>query len=377
MKPGKVIVFSSDPFAFINFRRSFLVKLVDEGYEAVCLMPPAQDHVLKKLEAMGVRVLFLPIHRNSMNFFDLFKEILAVGRIVKHEKPSHLFSFFIKPNFISGLLKYFFPRLNVVVMFEGAGSFFEKERRLRFRENIIRRLGKWSLRLALRRVRRVIFLNSADLLEFTNLRIIEESQGKLLGPIGVNVSIYPTSTALASASRFLLCARMIKEKGVVEFVEAAKRVGREFPHVEFLLLGDVDSNPSSFTTQELGNLLSGTPVRWLGHKDPIPFYRNTSVFVLPTFYREGSPRSVQEAMACGIPVITTNVPGCKELIMNSGGGVLIDKKCCVSLEHAMRFFIENPIEISRLGSLGQAYARTHLRSEIVDDKLMRLVFFQD
>jgi glycosyltransferase involved in cell wall biosynthesis len=157
---------------------------------------------------------------------------------------------------------------------------------------------------------------------------------------------------------FLLVARLLREKGILEYVEAARLVKAKYPKVRFILLGALDVNPSSLTQKELDSWVSEGLLEWPGHVAVQPWLTQTSVFVLPS-YREGLPRSTQEAMAMARPVITTDVPGCRETVIENVNGFLVPARDSAALAQAMFKFVEQPDLVGPMGQQSRLMAEMY------------------
>src|SRR5690606_13205906 len=158
---------------------------------------------------------------------------------------------------------------------------------------------------------------------FLSLGLVREEQVVLLPGTGVDLTYFQEVPPVTRPVTFVLVARMLKEKGIYDFIVAARKIRRSHPDARFILVGGVDSNPGSISESEIRSWVDEGLVEWPGHvQDVRPWLAKASVFVLPSYYREGRPRSTQEAMAMGRPVITTAVPGCRETVQHNRNGFL-------------------------------------------------------
>jgi len=172
---------------------------------------------------------------------------------------------------------------------------------------------------------------------------------------------------------FILIARMLREKGIYEFVEAARQVRSRYPAVRFLLVGGVDQNPGSLTETELRGWVNEGLVEWPGHvTDVRPWFAQASVFVLPS-YREGVPRCSQEAMAMGRPVITTDSIGCRETVADGVNGFMVPVRDPVSLARAMIRFIESPDLIKIMGREGRRIAEERFDVHAINRQIIEVL----
>ncbi|WP_331838638.1 glycosyltransferase family 4 protein [Hydrogenophilus thermoluteolus] len=170
-----------------------------------------------------------------------------------------------------------------------------------------------------------------------------------------------------------LVAHMLREKGVLEFVAAARRIKANYPEVRFVLVGGLHPNPGSIQKEEIESWVREGVVEWAGQvADVRPWLAQTSVFVLPS-YREGVPRSTQEAMAMARPVITTDAPGCRETVMDGVNGFLIPPRDVDALVAAMERFIANPNLIRSMGTESRRLAEERFDVRVVNQRLMQIL----
>lgn len=367
--PKTIAIYSSDCFATFNFRGSFIKKVIDQGHRVVCFLPNSDHDTQLLILELGAEIFHVDIRRTSMNIFHIPIEILSFIRAMNDIKPDILFCFFIKPNLIGGLVIKLFKNVRFVCIIEGAGSLFSKRFSSTWFKRCFQKIMLKVYRFSLINCKCVMFLNEEDVNQFLSLNLISTKQVKFIGAIGVDLEKFAFPERNIQDPIFLMCARIIKEKGVVEFIEASKMIVTKYQKAQFFLLGGLDDHPSALTKGELVSLLEGSPVIWYGHTEVTPFLKKSTCFVLPTFYREGSPRSIQEALAASLPVITTNIPGCKELIVHDETGFLIKPQCVDSLVKAMEKIIINPRLGLNMGIRGRKFAEKHLNCNVVD-KLM-------
>ncbi|MCL4454978.1 MAG: glycosyltransferase family 4 protein, partial [Deinococcus sp.] len=198
--------------------------------------------------------------------------------------------------------------------------------------------------------------NPDDLKVFRERRLLNDpSKAVLINGSGVDVEHFRPEPLPQEVS-FLLIARLLRDKGVREFVEAARKVRRDHPQVRFRLVGWLDDSPSSITQAEVDGWVNEGTVEFLGRLEDVrPAIAQSTVFVLPS-YREGTPRTVLEAMAMGRAVITTSAPGCRETVVDEDNGFLVPVRDAEALAQAMRRFLENPTLAAQMGARGRAVA---------------------
>jgi glycosyltransferase involved in cell wall biosynthesis len=205
-------------------------------------------------------------------------------------------------------------------------------------------------RVALKKNKNVFFQNPDDLELFVDRKLVRYEQAVLIAGSGINLNQFTVTKIFTKPAIFLLVARLLKDKGILEYVEAARHIKAKYPKAVFQLLGPFDNNPSSISKSKILEWDHEGVIDYLGEtKDVRPFISKSNIFVLPS-YREGTPRSTLEAMAMGRPVITTDVPGCRETVINGQNGFLVPSKNIESLVKAMEYFLINFESIPQMGT---------------------------
>ena len=345
----KVILIIPHGTSALLFRGPLIRALLRRGREVVLATPDLPQEVARTLASWGVRVERYRLSRTGMNPFADLLTVHDLTRVLRRTTPQVVFTFQHKPN-IYGLLAAALARVPVrVAMVEGLGFAFTPGR-----ENV----GKWMLRrvlsflyrLSFSQTSRVFFLNPDDLDEFTRMGLLPKEKAVLLGGIGVPLEEWQPTSPHLEPFTFTLIARLLKEKGVREFAEAARIVKAQHPSVRFLLIGPSDSNPSAIAEAEVRGWVEEGLLEWIPWVEDVrPFMAQTSVYVLPSYYREGVPRSTQEAMAMARPVITTDVPGCRETVVHGFNGFLVPPRDSYALAQAMLRFLEKPSLVEEMG----------------------------
>lgn len=229
------------------------------------------------------------------------------------------------------------------------------------KSRLIARLVSWEIWFALRFHRVVFFQNRDDMRMFLSKGLVAGKQVQLVNGSGVNTREFqPISGSDSSSSngelRFVMVARMLRSKGVREYVTAARIVHNRNSRARFLLVGPSDTNPESISARQLAEWHSSGPVEYVGEvSDVRPIVGASSVFVLPS-YREGTPRAVLEAMAMGKPVVTTDVPGCRETVLDGVNGFIVPVRDSLSLAHALARFLDTPELVKSMGGQSREIA---------------------
>lgn len=235
--------------------------------------------------------------------------------------------------------------------------------------NVVTHLYRFSLR----RAESVIFQNQDNFRTFISRGIVSESKCRIVPGSGVSLSHYKQEPIPDGEIRFLLIARLLKEKGIREYVEAAKIVKKQFPTARFLLVGPSDPSPDGISLDVVKNWDGEGIIEYQGATaDVRPFLNDCHVFVLPS-YHEGMPRTVLEAMATGRPILTTNVCGCKETVENGSNGWLVPKGDAHALADRMIWFLENPNQLATMGAKSRTLAAQKFDVNIVNDQMLKIL----
>jgi len=260
---------------------------------------------------------------------------------------------------------------------EGLGYvFLDAPESLAWRRRALRWIVSLFYKFALGLNHRVFFLNKDDVSHFVDERIIDADKVARIDGIGLELDVFSPVTPVLQPVTFIMIGRMLREKGVYDFVEAARQVRERNPEVRFLLVGYCDTNPSSATEAELRAWVAEGIVEWPGRVNDVrPWLAQASVFVLPSYYSEGLPRSSQEAMAMGLSVITTDWVGCRETVQDGVNGFLVPVRDPEALAQAMMRFVESPGSIETMGQEGRRIAEERFDVHAINEQLMDVMGF--
>lgn len=348
----KIIVLASYANSLLNFRQELLEALVSKGHHVTACAPEKNEYVKEKLNSLNIEYRPLPLERTGMNPIKDAKTFLRLISFFKEIKPDMLISYTIKPVIYGSLAARLAGITNIYSIITGLGFAFEGGTKKR---KLLRLLVKVLYKVSLSTNTKVFFQNPDDLQLFKNLGIIKPGQEILINGSGVNLHKYQEAAPLINPPTYLLIGRLLKEKGVGEYAEAAKQLKKRYPSAVFRLLGPFDENPSSFQADQVNEWHKSGVIDYLGKtRDVRPYIAAAGVYVLPS-YREGTPRSVLEAMAMGRPIITTDVPGCRETINMGRNGFLVPVRDTKALINAMEKFILDPSLIPAMGRQSRIY----------------------
>ena len=342
----KFLLLASHPESIINFRGPLLKDIKDKGFDVYVLAPDLiqNEKITNQLKKMDIYYYEISMNRTGTNPFLDIRTIFQCWYLMLKIKPDYFLGYTPKPviygNLAAGLAR--IP--NRYALITGLGFTFQTNKQwLNF---LMRNLYK----IALNKANKIFFQNPDDQNLFFKLVIVKKKHNKtvIVNGSGVDIDKFK-ETSFPKKITFLLIARLLIDKGIREYFEAAKIVKKKYPHINFALVGWIDENPNSITKSELNNLLNDNCVEFFGRLEDVrPAITNSSIYVLPS-YSEGTPRTVLEAMAMGRPIITTDAPGCRETVINNKNGFLIQIKSSDDLANAMIKFIKNPELISIMG----------------------------
>jgi glycosyltransferase involved in cell wall biosynthesis len=346
----RVAILGNQAFSLLNFRGELIRAMVKHGHEVLALAPDYDEAGREAVRALGAKPMDYSLSRTGLNPLRDLKDFVFLIFLLRRLKPDLLFCYAIKPviygtlaGWVAGIPKRF-------AMIEGLGyAFIQTGEKEGPKRRFVRFTAQFLYRLALPRATKVFFLNQDDLKEFVSKGLVPKEKAFLLGPIGVDLEHFKPAPPVKSPVTFLFVGRLLREKGVLEFVEAARRIKAKYPDTRFIVLGGLDTNPGAIPRKEVEGWVKEGLIEWPGHvADVRPYLAQASVFVLPS-YREGVPRSIQEAMAMARPIITTDAPGCRETVIPGVNGFLVPVRNVDALVSAMERFINEPELIERMG----------------------------
>lgn len=372
----KIIIIGTTASSIYSFRKDLIQSMVRKGHDVYTFLSEHKDGDLLKVEELGAIPILYKQNRGGLNPFSDIKSTLELAKKINSVKPDIVFSYFVKP-VIFGTLAAKLARVpKIVGMLEGLGySFTEQPEGISRKAKMIKSIQVALYKAALPQLDELIFLNTDDPKDLLEKYSIKAKSVHILGGIGLNLEEYTyQATPNTKVINFLFIGRLLKEKGIHEFVAATKLIKQDYSNVKFTILGAIDeSNPGALKKSELDDLTSSGIIEYPGHVDNIiEWIASSHVFILPS-YREGVPRSTQEAMAVGRPVITTNVPGCRETVINGENGFLVERWSPEALAEKMIYFIKHPEHIEKMGLESYKIARDKFDAYKVNKRLLNIL----
>lgn len=358
----KFLMISSYLPSVLNFRGKLLEAIAAKGYQIVVIAPNHAEfpEQVQRLQQLGYQLVDVPMQRTGTNPVADLKTLFALYRAIRQIQPDILLSYTIKP-VIYGTWAAKLARVpQRFALITGLGYAFQRTQNQR--QGMFQRVIHGMYKQALAYSDKVFFQNPDDLALFRKLNLLELNKpAVVVNGSGVDIARFeevplPVQPNGVIKVAFLLIARLLGDKGVREYAEAAKIIKAQYADVEFHLVGWLDQNPSSIKQSELDQwFVDGRLHYWGRLQDVRPAIAATSVYVLPS-YREGTPRTVLEAMAMGRAIITTDAPGCRETVTDGDNGYLVEVKSVESLVQAMQRMIAQPEQIMEMGKRSREIA---------------------
>ena len=347
----------------INFRSGLIKKLISAGQKVSVI---AFDNKFQNdVESLGCDFYVINDNNRSTSPIKILTLKNKYVKLIETIKPDVVFTFMLKPNIFGVLASKKMKVKAIYSMVEGVGDAFImssiKWKVIRF---VIRILYKRSFKY----VDKVFFLNDDDKNDFINMKLVTHEKCIIINGIGVNLEKFSYSECVNKHS-FLMVARMLKTKGIYEYCECARRIKKIFPEVEFKYLG-AEGNVSIHDIQEY---INDGSIKYLGTtKDVRPYLNECSALILPS-YREGVPMSIMEALAIGRPIITTDVPGCKETVIDGYNGYLVEKGNVDQLVEKVKYIIENTDIYTVFGYNSRVYAENKFDQNKINNQIIEVI----
>ena len=348
----KIAIIVNEVSTLLHFRKELVLDLVKEGYEVFCLAEgyePSTKEIIVSWEAKPVEH---NLKRSNLNPLADIIEVFKLRKILKDIEPDMVLTCFVKPVIFASLAAKLAGIKKRVGMIEGLGyAFTPSTEKKGLKAKIIKFLQIQHYKIALPTLDKVLFLNPDDQRDLLIENNIKVKSTEILGGIGVNLDYYRYSEPkIKTDVSFIFLGRLLREKGIFEFLEAAKVVKKEKPNTQFLVLGQIDKqNPTAMSEEKLQEYIDANIIEYLGYVKNVPDYiEKVDVFVLPS-YREGVPKSTQEAMAMGKVILTTDVPGCRETVVDGVNGFLVPLFSAEKLAEKMLELINKPILVRSMG----------------------------
>lgn len=358
----KFLMISSFLPSVLNFRGKLLEALSAHGYEIHIMAPEFASfpEEQQKLEALGYHLHEIPMQRTGTNPLADLKLLKNLCKQIRRIQPDYVLSYTIKPVIYGTLASWLAKVPHRFALITGLGYAFQNVES--GKRSLFQKMVHGLYAQALKHGDKVFFQNPDDLKLFQGMHLLDANKPTVVvNGSGVNVQDFdvmplPTNEQGYVKASFLLIARLLGDKGVREYAESARIIKAQYPEAEFHLVGWIDDNPSAIAQTELDEWINDGRLKYWGKlSDVRPAIAASSVYVLPS-YREGTPRTVLEAMAMGRAIITTDAPGCRETVSHGVNGYLVGVKSVDDLVQSMQYLIEDPKLIEYMGQRSREIA---------------------
>ncbi len=348
-----------------NFRGELISKIISLGYIVYVTGPNKID--VDKIEQLGAHFIEIPNDKNGVNVFADLKYLYKLISLFRQVKPVATLGYTVKPVIYGAIAAKLCGVKSITSMITGVGYLFISKS---LKAKVLKCIVLCLYKIGLASAHRVIFQNPDDREEFITNGLVASNKTAIVNGSGVNMSKFSEEPYPKQLTFFML-SRVMHSKGVMEYAKAAKRVKSKYPEVRFMLLGAFEGIQDSINEAEFrAEYIDSGVIDYFGESDNIPsYYAQASVYVLPS-YREGTPRTVLEAMSMGRAVITTDVPGCRETVIDGASGYLIPSQDIESLVVAMTRFIEDKSLIESMGKRSHRYCYDKYRVEVVNESMI-------
>jgi glycosyltransferase involved in cell wall biosynthesis len=368
-----VLIIGAYSESIINFRGDLIRFLVKKNCKVYAMSEKTTVENELKIKNLGATFISYNVKRHGLNPINEFKTFLDLKKNINAIKPDILIAYTIKPVIWSGLAIFFNKKIKYFPLIEGLGYTFQKKD---LRRLILRKLVIYLYKISLYKSTGAIFLNNDNQNRFIDNNIISKDKCYIIDGIGVNLDYFAKQELQSGDLTFLMISRFLGEKGVKEYLQAAKIIKQKFSNIKFQLLGTFDNSLDSISPKLIEDAIREKIIDIIPQqKDVREYLKNCHVFVLPS-YHEGMPRTIMEAMSIGRPILTTDVPGCNDTVKNLENGLLVNKADHIDLANKMIWFIENTDKIKIMGDKSRLIATERFDVNIINTNLYYIIINQ-
>ena len=364
----KIVLISPKNRTAYNFRGDLIKTIITRGYEVIVTGPDNTD--VDKIAALGARFYEIPMNKTGTSVIGDLKYCKALTTFLKNERPDATLGYTVKPCVYGAIAAKRAGVKNITSLVTGGGYTFIATS---LKARVLGLIVKTLYRIGFNKADQVIFQNQDDQNEFCEKGLVKPVKCSFVNGSGVNLTQFEPSPFPREISFFML-SRLLKSKGVGEYLEAARIVKNKYPQTRFYLLGKYETDMQDALDKEYveGFIRNGIVERFEETSDVRPYYAMCSVYVLPS-YREGTPRTVLEAMAMGRPIITTDTQGCKETVKTGINGFLVPIKNSQAIAEKMIWMIEHPYQIEKMGQKSLEYVKEKFDVNKVNADMIRMM----
>ena len=370
--PPRLLFFVTEDWYFCSHRLPLAIAAKEAGFD-VAILTRTKKHA-DTIRSAGIRLIPSTLERRSLSPFREFRELFRIIKIYRREQPDIIHQVALKPVLYGSFAALFVKKARVINALAGLGFIYTSDT---LKSRLLKPFVTAAFRLLLNRDQnRVILQNPDDIKLLIENRILKQRLIHLVRGAGVNLKQFANTPEPTGDVCIILAARMLWDKGIGEFAAAAQQLHRQGVTARFILVGKCDQhNPAAIPEEQLNQWQSEGSIEWWGHQDEMAaVYAKAHIVCLPS-YREGLPKVLIEAAACGLPIITSDAPGCREVVRPSENGLLVPPRDKEALAEAMRKLIENPALRLQMGIRSRHIAE----QEFAEEKIIAetLAIYQD
>ncbi|OCP10119.1 MULTISPECIES: glycosyltransferase family 4 protein [unclassified Ensifer] len=374
----RIAVLSSYSRSLTNFRLELLRRLVEAGHSVVAVGPEQDEEVVNQLAGIGVEFVQTSMARTGLNPLTDLATLWSYWRLLRTRKIDVVIPYTMKPIVYGGIAARLAGVKRRYFLVTGLGHVYSDAASKRWLGRRVKQISILLYRLALKGAGGVFAYNRADTADIASCGLMSDLRDLTLVPgSGVDLDHYAFSQPPVGRPVFLLIARLLKDKGIIEYAEAARLVRQQYPEAEFRLLGQYDPSPAAISADTMAGWVKDGSLTYLGETTDVrPHLAECSVFVLPSYYREGIPRSILEAMSTGRAIVTTDLPGCDETVRDGVNGYLVEPRNARQLAEVLCRFLKAPSLVAEMGlrsrELAQSKFDVHAVNKLLLDRMALL-----
>ncbi len=363
----KIAVLSSHTSSLFWFRMDMMKDFIKNGHTVIALGSEPEAEWKKKFDEYNIDYRQLYVERNGVNPLKDLKTLRCLYTFMKKERPDKIFAYQAKTVVYGSIAAKLNGVSEVYPLIAGLGSIFRGEG---FKNKIVKTIMKLEYWAACKCSKKVFFQNQDDKNEFIQNGLVKDNKTVIINGSGVDLEKFKP-TQIPEEPAFLYIGRLIKDKGIMEYLEACREVKDKHPKIRCLLVGPFDSNPSALKPDELKPYIENGVIEYFGEQTDVrPFISQCSTFVLPS-YHEGTPKTVLEAMAMGRSIVTSDAPGCRETVIEGLNGYLVKVKDIKGLTNKMEYLISNREICKNMGKESEKIARKKYDVKVVNQSIIQ------
>ncbi|GAB1620115.1 glycosyltransferase family 4 protein [Agarivorans albus] len=374
LNSSRVLVIASFADSILSFRGDLLKAILQQGKEVHIAAPDFSLEQKKALVELGITPHVYTLQRTGLNPLKDAASVLSLFRLIRRLKPQQTLAYTIKPVIYGALAARFAGVKSVYSMITGLGYVFTQQNTTK--QKVLHYLVSLLYKSGLACSKGVFFQNPDDRKLFVDKDLVPKQKTKLINGSGINLARFPLLKLPVIDSQhpqihFLLIARLLKDKGVEEYAAAAQKLKQQGYQCVFHLAGWIDDNPSAIAQTDLDTWVEEGTVKYHGRiEDVAGLIAQCHVYVLPS-YREGTPRTVLEAMSCGRAIVTTDAPGCRETVTDGVNGYLVQPQSVDSLVEALKRYFEQPELLTQQAAKSRQLAEQRYDVRLVNQQILQ------